>query len=346
MSLPLISVNMAAFNAGNYIAEAIQSVISQTFQNWELIIINDCSTDNTADEISKFRDERIKVFHNQQNEGIVYTRNRALHYSQGRYIAVLDADDVFLPKKLSVQVNFLEKNNDYGMVGSAFRFIDNESKKISDVTCWYAKAEHFPAILLFNNFFVHSSIIFRTQIGKDILYKPLVKGYAPGEEYQLFVEIARTHKIYNINQELTYYRQHSSGISKVREDKINEYIDLIILNQLKKLNIFPDNEEMKLHKSIRFAFDNLELSFIKNIKTWLQKLVQQNNNLLVYDDFFEEYLALKWYEIAKFNAGYGIKMLLLFYSSRLAFNSIIDTEKRKFLHSRCLYEFKSKLLKK
>ncbi len=343
MSPPLISVNMAAFNAGKYISEAIQSVISQTFQNWELIIINDCSTDNTVDEISKFIDKRIKVFHNQQNEGIVYTRNRALHYSQGKYVAVLDADDVFLPEKLSVQVNFLETHNDYGMVGSAFRFIDNQSQKTSDVTCWYAKAEYFPAILLFNNFFVHSSTMFRTQLAIDILYKPLVKGCAPGEEYQLFVEIARTHKIYNINQELTYYRQHTSGISKVREDKINEYIDIIILNQLKRLHIFPDNKELALHKSIRFAFDNLELSYIKHIKNWMQKLVKQNKFYVVYYDFFEEYLALKWYEIAKFNAGYGIKMLLLFYSSPLAFNSVIDTEKRKFLHSRCLYEFKNKI---
>ena len=345
MSSPLISVNMAAFNADRYIAEAIQSVISQTFQNWELIIINDCSTDNTAEEISKFRDERIKVFHNQQNEGIVYTRNRGLHYSQGKYVAVLDADDVFLPEKLSVQFNFLENHNGYGLVGSAFRFIDDESQKISDVTCWYAKAEHFPAILIFNNFFVHSSTMFLTQLAKDILYKPLLKGCAPGEEYQLFVEIARTHKIYNINQELTYYRQHPSSISKVREDKINEYIDLIILNQLKRLHIFPDNKELALHKSIRFAFDNLELSYIKNIKNWLQQLVQQNKNLVVYGDFFEEYLASKWYEIAKFNAGYGIKMLLLFYSSPLAFNSIIDMGKRKFLHSRCLYEAKNKLFK-
>lgn len=343
---PLVSVNMPAYNAGKYIAEAIQSVINQVFQDWELIIVNDYSTDNTSDEIAKFNDPRIRVFHNLQNEGIVYTRNRALHYSQGKYVAVLDADDVFLPEKLAVQTGFLEKNNDYGLVGSAFRFIDEPEKKLSEMHCWYAKAEHFPSILLFNNFFVHSSVMFRTDLAKEILYKPLVKGCAPGEEYQLFVEIARKHKIYNINQDLTRYRQHAVGISKVREDKINEYIDLIILNQLKRLHIFPSTEELNLHKSIRFAFDKLELNHIISIKHWIRKLLEQNNKYEVYDSFFEEYLALKWYEIAKLNAEYGLKMLQLFYSSSLSFHKIVDSEKRKFLHSRCLYEFKKSIFRK
>ncbi len=345
MKAPLVSVNMAAYNAEKYISEAIQSVINQSFQDWELIIINDCSSDNTATEISKFKDKRIKVFHNEQNEGIVYTRNRALHYSQGKYVAVLDADDVFLPEKIFAQATFLEKNNDYALAGSAFRFIDENSKITSDVTCWYAKAEYFPAILLFNNFFVHSSVMFRTDLAKNILYKPLVKGCAPGEEYQLFVEIARTHKIYNINQELMYYRQHAVGISKLREDKINEYIDIIILNQLSRMNIFPEQQELDLHKSIRFAFDNLEFDHIKAIKDWMLKLINQNKTLQIYDRYFEEYLATKWYEIAKLNAGYGLRMLAVFYSSKLSFQKIIDSEKRKFLHLRCAYEFKNKLFK-
>lgn len=346
MTTPLVSVNMAAYNAAPYIAEAIQSVINQTFRNWELIIINDCSTDTTAAEIAKFKDPRIKVFHNEQNEGIVYTRNRALHYSQGKYVAVLDADDVFLPEKLAVQVEFLENHTDYGMVGSAFRFIYQETNTLSDILCWYAKPEYFPAILLFNNFFVHSSVMFKTELAKNILYKPLVKGCAPGEEYQLFVEIARTHKIYNINKELVHYRQHTAGISKIREDKINEYIDIIVKSQLKRLNIIPDKEQFELHKSIHFAFSELSFSHIKNIKKWMNYLIAQNEKFQVYDHFFEEYLALKWYDIAKFNANFGLNMLFIYLSSSLAWHNGITWSKRRFLLERCLYEFKIRLFKK
>jgi len=335
---------MAAYNAGNYIAEAILSVINQTWQNWELIIINDCSTDNTASEIARFKDERIKVFHNEQNEGIVYTRNRALHYSQGKYVSVLDADDVYLPEKLKIQVEFLEQHPDYAMVGSAFRFLYQEKVELSEINCWYAKAEYFPAILLFNNFFVHSSTLFRTHLAKDILYKPLVKGCAPGEEYQLFVEFARTHRIYNINKELMYYRQHAVSISKVREDKINEYIDIIVLNQLKRLGIEPTDEELKLHKSIRFAFDNLKMDEIVRIKKWMHFLIMQNREYKTYDSFFEEYLSVKWYEIARLNAEHGIKMLLEYYSSSLASHSIITRQEKTFLLKRCFYETRKKLI--
>lgn len=340
---PLVSVNMAAYNAEKYISEAIQSVINQSYQNWELLIINDCSTDNTAKEIEKFKDERIKVFHNNQNEGIVYTRNRALHYSQGKYVSVLDADDIYLPEKLKTQVDFLEKNNDYAMVGSAFRFLFQETEKLSETTCWYAKAEYFPAILLFNNFFVHSSTMFRTQLAKDILYKPLVKGCAPGEEYQLFVEFARTLKIYNINKELMYYRQHAVSISKVREDKINEYIDIIVLNQLKRLGIEPSANELKLHKSIRFAFDHLTIEDIKSIKKWIHFLIQKNKEYKIYNSFFEEYLAVKWYEIARLNAEIGIQMLIEFFSSSLAFHAAISQREKLFLLKRCLYETRKKI---
>lgn len=340
---PLVSVNIPAYNTAEYIAEAIQSVLNQTYLNWELIIINDCSTDSTATEISKFNDPRIKVFHNEQNEGIVYSRNRALHYSTGKYIAVLDSDDYFLPDKLQIQVDFMENNPDYGMVGGGFRYIYEETKTQSEFLCWYAKAEYFPTILLFNNFFNHSTSLFLSSLAKKILYKPLVRGFSPSEEYQLFVQISRTHKIYNINKEFAAYRRHHVNISSTREDKINEYIDIIVKDQLKWLNIIPNPEELELHKSIRFAFDHLEWKHIRSINLWIKKLLKQNKAYKIYDRYFEEYLALKWYEIAKFNANFGIRMLFLYYSSSLSLHPIIDFEKRKFLLERCLYEFKRNL---
>jgi glycosyltransferase involved in cell wall biosynthesis len=334
---------MAAYNAGNYIAQAIQSVLSQTYQNWELIIINDCSSDNTADKIAEFTDPRIKVFHNEQNEGIVYTRNRALHYSTGKYISVLDADDVYLPEKLSVQVDFLENHRNYGLVGSAFRFIDENSKPISDVKCWYAKAEFLPAILLFNNYFVHSSTLFLTSLAKDLLYRPLVRGYSPCEDYRLITEIAQTHKVYTINKELIHYRQHSVSISKVREDKINEFIDAVIIKQLNRLGITPTKSELELHKNIHFAFDNLELSYINNTKKWLHFLLDQNEKHKVYDNYFKEYLAEKWYEIARLNANLGLTMLTTFFSSSLSGSKNISYHSKIELIKRCLYEFKKNL---
>jgi glycosyltransferase involved in cell wall biosynthesis len=114
----LISVVIPAYNAGKYIAQAINSVQGQTYTNWELIIINDGSTDNTAETVEKFlSDKRITNYY-QRNSGVSVARNNGIEKSSGKYIAFLDADDVWLPRNLETKISFLESEGDYGWVFS------------------------------------------------------------------------------------------------------------------------------------------------------------------------------------------------------------------------------------
>ena len=106
----LVSIIMPSWNTDRYIAESIQSVINQTYSNWELIIVDDCSTDNTDDVVASFQDERIKYFHNEKNSGAALTRNRALIEARGEWIAFLDSDDLWSPKKLEKQIAFMKEN--------------------------------------------------------------------------------------------------------------------------------------------------------------------------------------------------------------------------------------------
>ena len=98
--MELVSVIMPTYNCGRFIAESIRSVIAQTYTNWELIIVDDCSTDDTAERVAGFDDPRISYQRNTRNMGAALTRNKALREAQGRYIAFLDADDVWAPEKL------------------------------------------------------------------------------------------------------------------------------------------------------------------------------------------------------------------------------------------------------
>ena len=107
---PLVSVNMVSFNSEKYIAESIQSILNQTYKNFELIIVNDGSTDNTLLEINNFNDSRIVIINNRKNFGIPYSRNIALRASNGKYVAIQDSDDVSLKERLHIQVNYLESN--------------------------------------------------------------------------------------------------------------------------------------------------------------------------------------------------------------------------------------------
>lgn len=106
----LVSIIMPSWNTGRFIAESIQCVLHQTYENWELLIVDDCSQDNTDEVVSPYLcDKRIKYFKNDHNIGAALSRNRALTESQGEWIAFLDSDDLWLPKKLEKQISFMEK---------------------------------------------------------------------------------------------------------------------------------------------------------------------------------------------------------------------------------------------
>ena len=127
--MELVSIIMPTYNCGRFIAESIRSVLAQTYTNWELIIVDDCSTDKTEDVVAYFDDPRIHYLKNEQNEGAALTRNRALREAKGRYIAFLDSDDLWLPTKLERQIAFLERNS-YAFTYHEYTEIDEESNPI------------------------------------------------------------------------------------------------------------------------------------------------------------------------------------------------------------------------
>ena len=126
----LVSIIMPSWNTDRFIAESIQSVIGQTYSNWELIIVDDCSTDNTDAVVASFQDERIKYFHNEKNSGAALTRNKALREAQGEWIAFLDSDDLWMPEKLEHQIDFMTKNG-YNLSYTEYEKIDEESKPLN-----------------------------------------------------------------------------------------------------------------------------------------------------------------------------------------------------------------------
>lgn len=109
----LVSIIMPSYNTAQYITETIQSVIDQTYHNWELIIVDDCSTDNTDIVIGKIKDPRIRYIKNEKNSGAAVSRNRALREANGRWVAFLDSDDLWKPEKLEKQICFMMKNRYY-----------------------------------------------------------------------------------------------------------------------------------------------------------------------------------------------------------------------------------------
>lgn len=107
----LVSIIMPNYNCAKYLPETISSVLNQTYQNWELIFVDDCSTDNSLEIIRSFNDDRIRIFVNEKNSGAALSRNKALREAKGRWISFLDSDDLWSEDKLSIQLAFMKENN-------------------------------------------------------------------------------------------------------------------------------------------------------------------------------------------------------------------------------------------
>lgn len=125
----LVSIIMPSWNTDRFIKASIDSVLAQTYTNWELLIVDDCSTDKTDEVISSYKDDRIKYFKNLKNSGAAFTRNRAMREAQGEWIAFLDSDDLWAPEKLEHQIKFMEKNG-YKLSYTEYEKIDEDSKKL------------------------------------------------------------------------------------------------------------------------------------------------------------------------------------------------------------------------
>lgn len=126
----LVSIIMPSWNTAKWIGESIESVINQTYSNWELIIVDDCSTDNTEEIVKVYKDDRIKFFKNEMNSGAALTRNRAIREAQGEWIAFLDSDDLWAPEKLEKMIMFA-KENDYTFVYHGYEKIDEASRPLN-----------------------------------------------------------------------------------------------------------------------------------------------------------------------------------------------------------------------
>lgn len=204
---PVISVILPVYNGAQYIAEAISSVISQTFEDWELIVINDGSTDDTLAIINKFIDPRIKVI-SRDNRGIVASLNEGLSIARGEFIARLDADDVCLPHRFAKQLGVLS-NPDIGLVGSWAEKINQNGENLGLMDYLPLKHQDIKKYFLRHNPFIQSSVIIRTSVLKEVgYYNPRFK---VAEDYELWSRILAQSQGVNLPEPLIKYRLNPEG---------------------------------------------------------------------------------------------------------------------------------------
>lgn len=218
---PKVSVLMPAYNAEKYIDEAVQSIADQTFTDWELIIVDDGSKDNTLNKLKdwKKRDARIKVFENERNSGIVSTRNKLIDLAEGEYIAWLDSDDIAISDRLEKQVKVLDADKDIAVVGGGLEFFKGDkvlSKRLYKQNDSEARKDIFKFSPISQGAAMYKKE-YVVEVGK---YDDKI---LTAEDLNLTFRLANQYKIANIGDIVIRYRQHenSETASRIRMMEIN-----------------------------------------------------------------------------------------------------------------------------
>ena len=201
----LVSIIMPSFGTAPFIAESIESVQAQSYKNWELIIVDDCSTDNTDEVVKQFlSDERIKYLKNEKNSGAAVSRNRALREARGKWIAFLDSDDLWMPEKLEKQIHFMEKNG-YHFSYTNYAEIDTEDNR-NGITVTGPKR------ITKTGFFNYCWPGCLTVIyDKDVVGLIQIADIKKNNDYAMWLKVCRKADCYLLDEELALYRRGRAG---------------------------------------------------------------------------------------------------------------------------------------
>ena len=286
---PEISVIMSVYNGEEYISETIESVINQTFKKWELIIINDCSTDSTPSIINDYsqKDERVKVHTNEVNLRLPSSLNKAISLSQGKYIARIDADDIALPERLERQYKFMEENPDVSL--SSCRFFTLKNRVYSSGGCGgRCDSDSLKAMLLVMNPILHPGVIAKAEVMKKMGYDTTL---TCTEDLGLWIRMAIENlKMQILPEYLMIYRLHDKQITSTTLERQHKEVVRIekgyyenVLEELKE-------EEQEFYISGIYFKENMNIdrlcAFYKWAKSVNRKKKILNSEALDYA-FFE-----------------------------------------------------------
>lgn len=324
--IPKITVFMAVFNSSAYLKGAIESILDQTFENFELLIVNDGSTDNSLEIIQAFRDERIRILNNEKNMGLEYTRNRGIEEARGKYMAILDSDDIAIRDRLKIQFDYLESKPDVAVCGGHAIFIDEQENELS--TCLVPLGDKdLQMRMLFRNPMVNSTAMIRLDVIRE------VNGYRDFpvcQDFDLLLRIAENHNIANIDCILGKYRINPRGVSKTRRHDVVNAEKRLIKEMHERLKIEANQELIEIHYAL--YSNNINEFNLSQFRLLLEKLKSANKAILKYEESdFNEILYDKWYNIIRTK---GKKSALYYYFN----TSLFYWPAVKFKHLRKIFK--------
>jgi len=327
---PRVAVVLPVYNGERYLVESVESVLAQTFTDFELVVVDDGSTDHTAEILAGFRDPRVRVIRFPENRGMVTALNTGIRESQSELIARMDADDICVPQRFERQVEFLDAHPNVGLCGTWTQGFGEESSLMRPPVT----PERIRARLFFGWAMDHPSLLMR----RDVLQRHELAyddRFRHVEDFDLFIRAAEVTELANVSQILLHTRAHPEEVSVRHRGEQLQTEARLFARQLRMLMPDATPEEEEFH--VRLATGALDASHCAEAGQWLLRLRRANRERGRYDGTaFQLELQRKWYELHALTSSAGLRVLLSYWKSPLA--SIRDVRLRDHagLIARCL----------
>lgn len=329
---PMVSVVMSVYNGENYLHEAIDSVLHQSFTDFEFIIINDGSKDKSLSIIKSYNDKRIVLIDNDGNKGLIYSLNKGIEVSKGKYIARMDADDISLPERFKQQVDFLESHPTIGVISCDYISFNNTQSKT--VTSIY-KSNEIKSFLLFTATMCHPTLMLRKQVLTDnhLSYSENAKHV---EDYDLWTRMVLHTDFCNLQEILFKYRDHAQQVSHLYHDVQLKNSNIVQENYLKKLGFIYNESELNTHFLIASNVRIQTKENIREIERWLLSLVNQNTTKkIIAETEFKIVMNKMWLDCCG-NTSLGLWAYRYYQSSQLTKMSTTANSFNAKLLAKCL----------
>lgn len=291
---------MPAFNRERYLRSAMESVLCQTFEDFELLIIDDGSTDQTVAIVESFEDPRIRLMRNETNLGIPRTRNLGIDNARGELLAWMDSDDVAYPQRLERQVAFLDAHPECALVGAWARWIDEDGTPMR-VRRRPTGSDTIRARLLFLGCFTNTTTTARREILAKYRFN---EDFALGSDVELWSRLARDHVVDNLPEVLVDHRAHSGragGDLGARKGSLAKNKHRVVMAQLDLLGVSFDDKDVERHLGLRTQKSvPMDASYLEWAQRWLLSLCAANRERGVFpepafrDAAAERWLAVCW----------------------------------------------------
>lgn len=291
MAAPAVTVLMPVYNGARFLAEAVSSVLKQTLSDFELLAINDGSSDGSAEILASIRDPRIRIVDNGRNLGIIATLNKGLDLSRGEYIARMDADDVCLPNRLAAQISFMRDRPDVGVAGAWYRPIGSA---LSRTVRLPTSHDEICAWMPFHCPIAHPTVVLRRKdfVESGLRYDP---GHPHAEDYDLWSRASRMTRLSNVAQVLLRYRVHVEQLTSRHGGAQFNSAKLVRARELARLLPDVTPGEIDFHQEILTSAFQPDPMTLSRIEAWLLRLGRENQRTGIFPrEAFDRAVGKVW----------------------------------------------------